>query len=137
MKKIFFILSMIIIFALPAFAGELYSCKDRAGNTIVTSTPQDDMTDCALKDESIEPTPEEKTKERKETRQQSEYSKTENYHKCRQVCINDAKPCTKSCYDYSKLYNQSTKEWEKCQSRCNSTERQCDTDCRKANSLNY
>jgi hypothetical protein len=36
---------------------ELYSCTDRDGNKIVTSAPQDGMTDCVLKDSDEDTTP--------------------------------------------------------------------------------
>jgi len=50
-KIIFSIITIsLLIFAVPAGATELYSCTDRDGSQIVTSTPQDGMTNCVLKD---------------------------------------------------------------------------------------
>jgi RNA polymerase subunit RPABC4/transcription elongation factor Spt4 len=46
-----------IIVSQCAHAGELYSCTDRNGNSIVTDSPQDGMTNCTLKDSYDDPPP--------------------------------------------------------------------------------
>jgi hypothetical protein len=52
MNKITFLILTIslLLIAISANAIELYSCTDRDGSQIVTSTPQDGMTNCVLKD---------------------------------------------------------------------------------------
>jgi len=58
MKIIFGLLIMLTLLSLSyAHAGELYSCIDRNGNTIVTDSPQDGMTNCTLKDLYDDSTP--------------------------------------------------------------------------------
>jgi hypothetical protein len=56
-----FILTSCLIFALltSAHAGELYTCIDRDGNSIITNSPQDGMKGCVLKDTYKDPTPNE------------------------------------------------------------------------------
>jgi hypothetical protein len=59
MKKIIFCIFTIslLVYAVSASAGELYSCTDRDGSQIVTSTPQDGMTNCVLKDSDEDTSP--------------------------------------------------------------------------------
>lgn len=66
MIKLFSFLIMLALLSLPcAHAGELYSCIDRDGNSIVTDSPQDGMKNCVLKDSyEDDPTPT-KTKKNK------------------------------------------------------------------------
>jgi hypothetical protein len=49
MKRIIFILCVFIVFVTAAYAGELYKCVDRNGNSIITDSPQDES-DCSIKD---------------------------------------------------------------------------------------
>ena len=50
MIKTVFVLLIFFIFASSLFAGELYHCIDRDGNSIITSNPQDGMKNCILMD---------------------------------------------------------------------------------------
>ena len=50
MKQIILTLCVFIVFITSVYAGELYKCIDSNGNPIVTSAPQDGMTNCVLKD---------------------------------------------------------------------------------------
>jgi hypothetical protein len=54
MKVLILTLCILITFLNNANAGELYICSDENGNEIITTTPQDGMKDCVLKD-SYEP----------------------------------------------------------------------------------
>lgn len=78
-----FILTSCLIFALltSAHAGELYTCIDRDGNSIITNSPQDGMKGCVLKDTYRDPTPKEREQAsrererlfREESRQAAQY----------------------------------------------------------------
>jgi len=75
MKQILLALCIFSAFITSANAGDLYSCTDSHGNKIVTSTPQDGMENCVLKDSYDEPTPEQKARNR-EMQQQRIYEQT-------------------------------------------------------------
>ena len=60
MKQIIFITCVFFSFLTFANAGELYRCTDRSGNEIITSTPQDGMENCMLKDSYEDATPQQK-----------------------------------------------------------------------------
>lgn len=47
MKQMIFMLSVFIVLLSVAYAGEMYNCVDRDGNSIITDSPQDGMTNCA------------------------------------------------------------------------------------------
>jgi len=47
MKQMIFILFVFIVLLDVAYAGEMYNCVDRDGNSIITDSPQDGMTNCA------------------------------------------------------------------------------------------
>ena len=66
MKQIFITLFVFMVLVATVNAGDLYNCIDRNGNTIITSSPQDDMTNCVLKDSYDDPTPEERAKQQKQ-----------------------------------------------------------------------
>ncbi len=52
------IVALCIFITLSSLANaEMYKCEDRDGNTILTSSPQDGMTKCVLKESSGEPEP--------------------------------------------------------------------------------
>lgn len=57
MKRILFTLFILVAFTTSANAGEMYSCIDRNGNSIVTDSPQDGMENCVLKDSYDDPSP--------------------------------------------------------------------------------
>jgi hypothetical protein len=50
MKIIVLTLCVFIVIITSAYAEQLYKCIDSNGNPIITSTPQDGMTNCVLKD---------------------------------------------------------------------------------------
>lgn len=50
MRQIFFTVLILFVFPSSLLAGELYSCIDRDGNTVMTTSPQDGMRNCVLKD---------------------------------------------------------------------------------------
>lgn len=66
MNRIFIILCVFFAFLTSANAGEMYSCTDRDGNAIVTSTPQDGMENCVLKDSYSDPSPQERVQQQRQ-----------------------------------------------------------------------
>lgn len=66
MKQIFFTLCVFFALLTTANAGELYSCIDRDGNRIITSSPQDGMKKCVLAASYDDPLPEEREQLQKE-----------------------------------------------------------------------
>jgi hypothetical protein len=143
MKKIFFILSIILIFASPLFAGELYSCKDRQGNSIVTSAPQDGMTDCTLKDSYEEPAPvpvvkkytrkyedlseEDYLRKEEEKQKQKEIVEAKNRAsqqriECQDKCAKDYWSCAGDC---SKYYTKDYKQERECKKSCSESQSRC------------
>jgi hypothetical protein len=63
MKQIILTLCVFIVVITSAYAEELYKCNDSKGSPIITSAPQDGMTDCVLKDSDEDS----KTRKNKET----------------------------------------------------------------------
>ena len=57
MKQIILTLCVFIAFITSAYAEQLYKCIDRNGNPIITSAPQDGMTNCVLKDSDEDSSP--------------------------------------------------------------------------------
>jgi hypothetical protein len=78
MKQIF-ILTLCVFFALitSANAGELYHCNDGNGNSIITDTPQDGMTNCILKESYDDPTSQQRAQQQRETESQRSRSQSE------------------------------------------------------------
>lgn len=84
MKRILFTLCILVAFITSAYAGEMYSCIDRNGNSIITDAPQDGMTNCALKDSYNDPTPYEKAQweRKKEEGRARDREEQAQRHKC-------------------------------------------------------
>jgi hypothetical protein len=57
MKQIIFTLCVFIAFITSAYAEELYKCIDINGNPIITSAPQDGMTNCLPKNSDEDSSP--------------------------------------------------------------------------------
>jgi preprotein translocase subunit SecF len=79
MKQIF-ILSLCVFFVLiiSANAGELYHCIDLNGNSIITDTPQDGMTNCVLKESYDDPMSQQRAQQQRETQSQRSRSQSED-----------------------------------------------------------
>ncbi len=75
-----------------ANAAEMYRCLDSNGNQIITSTPQDGMTDCVLKDSSDDSAREDNTSSKGSEKQKSvagsDNSSNEADEKLRRECAN-------------------------------------------------
>jgi len=69
MKRIFLTLYVFLSLLTAANAGELYSCIDRDGNRVITSSPQDGMKKCVLKESFADQSPEEREQMQKEQAQ--------------------------------------------------------------------
>ena len=79
MKQIF-ILTLCVFFALitSVNAGQLYHCIDSNGNSIITDTPQDEMTKCVLKDSYEDQTSQQRGQQQRETETQRSRSPYED-----------------------------------------------------------
>lgn len=71
MNRIFLISCVFFALLTAANAGEMYSCIDHDGNKIITDSPKDGM-NCVLKESYIDPSPEERAQEQKESERRSE-----------------------------------------------------------------
>lgn len=130
-KKIFFAVLIYFIFLSPLLAGELYSCKDSQGNAIVTSSPQDGMTDCVLKDTYKERTPYEKHQGEPNERQQKSLEKQreeEQKRGCLNNCQNTASSCAKDCYA---SYTNNIGRINDCLVNCLGSKNRCISNCQR------
>lgn len=99
MKQIIFILCVFFAFITSSYAGELYRCIDRNGNTVITSNPQDGMK-CELKESYKKPSPKKPTnKKRKVIVKEKEIPKTikTRIKNCIKCCDNKIR----ACYNYT------------------------------------
>ncbi len=85
MKIIMLTVCFFITLLPSANALELYRCLDNNGNQIITSTPQDGMTDCVLKDSSDGAVAEEKAQKQKSP-EESDSKTTKADEKLRRQC---------------------------------------------------
>ena len=71
MKLVFLIPCIVSVFLSSGNAGDLYSCIDRDGNIIITSSPQDGMEKCVLKYSDYGPSqPQQMPRQEEQTQQQ-------------------------------------------------------------------
>ena len=116
------------LFSNQAWAGELYSCIDRDGKAIVTTSPQDGMTNCVLKDSSEDPSQQE-LKRGKYTKQPKASGKTsieqpkakDEEYACRNKCQLDNSSCESDCSRFYKNY----KNQDKCMANCSGSYNRC------------
>jgi hypothetical protein len=107
MKRILLTLCIFIAFITCANAGELYICTDRDGNTVMTSRPQDGMTNCALKDSYGKSSQEKPTTEKEKTIVETDNSivKTKETPEASKTRINNCINCCNNkipaCYNYT------------------------------------
>jgi hypothetical protein len=141
MKKLFSFLIMLTMLSLPcAHADELYSCIDRDGNSIITSSPQDGMKNCVLKDSYEDPAPyeraekkyikeqksmTEKYSEERNAREQEQKEISEKYT-CKSNCYSDQKTCNDACeqYDNPRYYDW-LNQWKSCRKTCSESYDRC------------
>jgi hypothetical protein len=101
MNRIFITLCILFAFITFASAGEMYLCVDRDGNSIVTSSPQDGMENCVLKDSYENTTPNEPAIEERD----KPIEKTEEITKERETRIKNCISCCANkqqvCYNYT------------------------------------
>ena len=126
MKRLLLTLCIFIAFVISANAGELYICTDRDGKTVMTSLPQDGMTNCALKDSYGKSSQEKPTTEKEKiiletdnaivkTKETPEASKTRINN-----CINCCNNKISACYNFTADVRLCAAENQNCIATCNS-----------------
>jgi len=113
MNRILIIVCLLFSLIVTAEAGGLYSCIDQDGKAIVTTTPQDGMRDCVLKDSQENFTDRETYEKSKVSQRSAEReAREENYRKRRQKeeCVSECSDAQQSCFktcdeDYKKNYS--------------------------------
>jgi len=71
MRIVMLTLCCFICLLTSAHALEMYKCLDNNGNAVITSTPQDGMTDCVLMDSSEDSAPEDNANDNGREKQES------------------------------------------------------------------
>jgi len=126
MKRIILTLCVFFAFITSANAGELYRCTDRDGNTVITSSPQDGMTNCVLKDSYGKPSQEEPTNEKEKTivKKDNAIVKTKETPEASKIRINNCINCCNNkisaCYNYTADGRLCAVENKNCVATCNS-----------------
>lgn len=126
MKRIYIILIIVLVYAAFVHAGNMYICVDESGNTIVTSTPQDGMKNCVLKDsydesatsktsDESQKKDEEKDKKTEKTKEQTEETQA-RIKNCMSCCANKRAVC----YNYTANDRLCELENKNCNDTCNS-----------------
>lgn len=139
MKRIFFILCVFSIFLTSVYAGDIYTCIDRNGNTVMTSSPQDGMRNCALKDSSedeYQERQERRTIRREERNEASEIRREERYERraerekpkldkiCERNCQVTYNSCVSDCTRMGSRHNESS-----CRYTCDKPLDRCISGC--------
>lgn len=126
MKRIILTLCVFFAFITSANAGELYRCADRDGNTVITSSPQDGMTRCELKDSYGKPSQEGPTNEDEKTIVEKDNAvvKKEETAEASNTRINNCINCCNNkipaCYRYTADGRLCAVENQNCVANCNS-----------------
>ena len=109
MKRIIFTFCVLFTLVIYVNAGELYTCIDLDGNSIVTDNPQDGMKNCVLKDSYIKPSSEESANEKgkviikKDNIIVKTKEPTEESEKRINNCISCCNNKIKTCHNYFEL----------------------------------
>jgi hypothetical protein len=129
MSRLFIAVCIFFTFIISANAMELYSCIDKDGNKIVTSSPQDGMTNCVLKDSQEDDAPKNiKEKQYYSGKSSEREAKAEDYRRkrqkedCEKECYDAEQSCFKSCDDDYKN-NNSGRNF--CRRGCSDTRNSC------------
>jgi hypothetical protein len=126
MKPIFFILCILFTLAIYVNAAELYICIDLEGNSIVTDSPQDGMSNCVLKESSEKLSPVESANEKGKviTKEDNTIVKTketpENSEKRINNCVRCCNDKMRTCYNYTADTRLCMVENQNCVATCNS-----------------
>jgi len=121
MKHILLILGVFIAIITTAHAGELYSCVDRDGNTMITDTPQPGMK-CELRDRLEEPAAKVESQKEKvnapkdQTGVKSEEERVGRINRCISCC--DDKKL--ACFNYTANGRLCSEEDATCIATCKS-----------------
>jgi hypothetical protein len=129
MSRILITVCVLLGLIASANAGVLYSCSDQNGKIIVTSSPQDGMRDCVIKD-SQEDFAERETDEKPNVNKQSggyEASANQgNTGKDKRKCINECYDAKSSCEDVcDEDYKKNNTGREFCKKGCTDTYNRC------------
>ena len=126
MKQIIFILCILFAFITSTNAGELFSCMDRDGSPVITSSPQDGMKNCVLKDSYIKTSPEEPTNEKEKAivEKDNTVEKTKETPEASKARIKNCIDCCNNkisaCYNYTADGRICAAENQNCVATCNS-----------------
>lgn len=126
MNRIFISLCILFTFATVAHSGELYSCVDDNGNTVVTSIPQDGMKNCVLKDSYQDQSAKESETENKNVAgaddKQAEKKEKENKESEKRIenCISCCSEKQQVCYNYTANGRMCALESQNCIAMCKS-----------------
>jgi len=128
MKCIFFTVCVFFSLVIAVNAGDLYSCIDSTGKTIITDNPQTGMKNCVLKnsDFDMQPSSEEppievkndvKKKDNASANKQNEAEERERrINKCIDCCYNKID----ACYNYTADNRLCVAESQSCVATCKS-----------------
>jgi hypothetical protein len=126
MKKIIFMLCLLFAFITSTYAEELYICIDRDGSPIITSSPQDGLKNCELKDSYRKSSPEEPTngKDKAIVEKDNAIEKTKETPETSKTRINNCIICCNNkilaCYNYTADGRVCAAENQNCVATCNS-----------------
>ena len=127
MKRIILMLCIFSALLTAAYAGEIYRCTDRDGNTIITNNPQDGMGKCVLKDTYNDSLPQEKRMmelkkirlnsggKNSNSRSSKDESSSINY------CSSEKSFCISKCHD-AQCINSCSQAYARCMSRDSTAE---------------
>jgi hypothetical protein len=124
MKQIILTLCVFFAFTNSTYAGEIYVCIDRDGNSIVTYNPQDGMKNCVLSDSYRELSPKEPTNEKAIVEKDNAIEKAKETLKARSKRMNNCFNCCynkiQACYNYTADSRLCIAEKQNCDATCNS-----------------
>jgi hypothetical protein len=126
MKRIIFALCVFIAMVTVVYAGEMYRCIDRNGNPVITSIPQDGMTNCVLQYSYENPSPKEPSIEDKNVigEKDKPIEKTEETTKALETRIGNCIICCtnkrQACYNYTANDSLCSEDEKNCVVACTS-----------------
>ncbi|MEN6331357.1 MAG: hypothetical protein ABFD57_05180 [Smithella sp.] len=126
MKRIFFTLCVFFSLVIAVNAGDLYSCIDSTGKTIVTDNPQTGMRNCVLKDSDTKTPSEEPPIEQKRDveKKDNATAKKQDTAEERERRINNCIDCCNkkidACYNYTADSRLCMAESQSCVATCKS-----------------
>ena len=131
-RKIVLVFFILFVLSSPLFAGELYHCIDRNGNSIVTDSPQDGMKNCVLGDSWKDPSPEELAKKKKYI---DKHNAIEEYNK--KITEKNKEKFNKEYLEQQReseekrrKVDEELKKYSECAYSCSKSLSSCKSDCR-------